>query len=116
MKAGHALRRYTTRLWRRGPPQSPPSSSVGRFGSYADCSPSAIFGSEWGQCIDRYYIESFLARHAADIHGHVLEVADNTYTRQFGGTSSSQTSCMSHHIRAPRSRLTSPVLIICQRP
>ena len=83
------LRRYITRLWRRGPPQSPPRHPpVGlvRFGSLRRLSPiGRIFGSEWGQCIDRYYIESFLARHAADIYGHVLEVADNTYTRQFGG-------------------------------
>ena len=84
-----ALWRYTTRLWGRAPTQSPPRHPpVGlvRFGSLRQLQPiGRIFGSEWGQCIDRYYIESFLARHASDIHGHVLEVADNAYTRQFGG-------------------------------
>lgn len=35
--------------------------------------------------MDRFYIERFLERHAADIRGHVLEVADNEYTRRFGG-------------------------------
>ena len=84
-----ALRRYTTRR-RRESPQSPPRHPpVGlvRFGSLRRLQPiGRIFGSEWGQCIDRYYIESFLAHHAADIYGHVLEVADHTYTRQFGGT------------------------------
>ncbi len=38
-----------------------------------------------GQCVDRYYIESFLATHASDIRGRVLEVADNGYTKHFGG-------------------------------
>ncbi|RME73342.1 MAG: methyltransferase domain-containing protein [Verrucomicrobia bacterium] len=35
--------------------------------------------------MDRYYIERFLAKHARDIRGHVLEVGDLRYTRQFGG-------------------------------
>ncbi|MBU0638084.1 MAG: class I SAM-dependent methyltransferase [Planctomycetes bacterium] len=46
---------------------------------------SRVFGFDRGQPIDRYYIESFLATHAADIHGRVLEAGDNTYTRRFGG-------------------------------
>jgi SAM-dependent methyltransferase len=83
------LQRYITRLWRQEAPHSPPRyPPVGlvRFGSFRRLQPiGRIFGSEWGQCVDRYYIESFLARQAADIYGHVLEVADNTYTRQFGG-------------------------------
>jgi SAM-dependent methyltransferase len=37
-----------------------------------------------GQAIDRYYIESFLSRHADDIRGHVLEIGDDRYTRKFG--------------------------------
>lgn len=84
-----ALLHYTARLWRQSPtapPRRPPVGLV-RFGSLRRLQPiGRIFGSEWGQCIDRYYIEAFLERHAADIHGHVLEVADNAYTRQFGGT------------------------------
>jgi SAM-dependent methyltransferase len=48
-----------------------------------------VFGVKRGHavelCIDRYYIERFLTYHAADIAGHVLEVADNTYTHRFGG-------------------------------
>ncbi len=43
------------------------------------------FGWYRGQCIDRYYIEKFLAEHSKDIHGHVLEVAEPVYARQFGG-------------------------------
>jgi SAM-dependent methyltransferase len=84
-----ALWRYVTRRWRPdttpAPPRRPPVGLV-RFGSLRRVQPiGRIFGSEWGQCIDRYYIEAFLARHATDIHGHVLEVADSAYTRQFGG-------------------------------
>jgi SAM-dependent methyltransferase len=61
-----------------------------RFGSLRRLRPiGAVFGVKRGQsvdrCIDRYYITAFLARHAADIHGHVLEIADDTYTRRFGG-------------------------------
>lgn len=43
------------------------------------------FGYDRGTCIDRYYIEQFLDRHAADIRGRVLEVADRNYTRRYGG-------------------------------
>src|SRR5207249_3856677 len=43
------------------------------------------FGYDRGQPIDRYYIEKFLGRHSVDISGHVVEIGDNRYTRQFGG-------------------------------
>jgi SAM-dependent methyltransferase len=57
-----------------------------RFGSLRSLKPiSRVFGRDRGQCIDRYYIENFLARHANDIRGHVLEIGDNAYTRRFGG-------------------------------
>jgi len=46
---------------------------------------SRSFGFDRGRPIDRYYIENFLAQHAGDIQGRVLEVADNSYTRAFGG-------------------------------
>ena len=46
---------------------------------------SRSFGANLGKAIDRHYIESFLERHAAAIHGHVLEVGDAAYTRRFGG-------------------------------
>ncbi len=45
---------------------------------------SRTFGFDRGTPMDRYYIEKFLACHAHDIHGRVLEVGDATYTRQFG--------------------------------
>jgi SAM-dependent methyltransferase len=56
---------------------------MGNLGRLAPISSS--FGFDRGQPIDRYYIEKFLAHHADDIRGRVLEVADNAYTRAFGG-------------------------------
>lgn len=43
------------------------------------------YGWGHGQCIDRYYIENFLAKHSNDVRGRVVEIADNNYTVQFGG-------------------------------
>jgi SAM-dependent methyltransferase len=43
------------------------------------------FGFDRGNPIDRHYIENFLVRHAEDIQGRVLEIADDVYTRKFGG-------------------------------
>lgn len=45
----------------------------------------AAFGGGRGKPIDRHYIEAFLQRHAADVRGRVLEVADDHYTRRWGG-------------------------------
>jgi SAM-dependent methyltransferase len=46
---------------------------------------SANWGFDRGQPVDRYYIETFLEASRAKIVGRVLEVADNAYTRRFGG-------------------------------
>ena len=43
------------------------------------------FGLGRGKPVDRHYIEDFLRRHAADIRGRVLEVAEDAYTVQYGG-------------------------------
>ena len=64
----------------------PPPGRVD-FGSLRRLTP---IGRQWGfdrggLPIDRVYIERFLARHAADVRGRVLEVGDDTYTRRFGG-------------------------------
>ncbi len=56
------------------------------FGSLRRVKPiSREFGYDRGLPIDRYYIENFLARHAKDIQGRVLEIGDDSYTRRFGG-------------------------------
>ena len=46
---------------------------------------SRVFGFDRGKPIDRWYIERFLAEHADDVHGRVLEVAESTYTEWYGG-------------------------------
>lgn len=42
-------------------------------------------GWDRGTPVDRVFIERFLARHAGDVRGRVLEVRDPRYTRLFGG-------------------------------
>jgi SAM-dependent methyltransferase len=75
---------WLRRRW-RGPAYTPPVGRV-RFGDLRRTTP---MGGDWGLGrglpVDRYYIEQFLARHAGDIHGRVLEVGDDRYTRKFGG-------------------------------
>jgi SAM-dependent methyltransferase len=64
---------------------APPPGAV-RLGHARRTEPlSRQFGYDRGQPIDRYYIEQFLARHASDIRGRVLEVGDDGYTRAYGG-------------------------------
>jgi SAM-dependent methyltransferase len=63
----------------------PPVGFV-RFGQLRRTSPiSPDFGLERGRPVDRYYIDAFIARHAADVQGNVLEIGDNTYTLRHGG-------------------------------
>jgi SAM-dependent methyltransferase len=63
----------------------PPVGTL-RFGSLGRVNPiSHEFGFDRGHCIDRFYIEDFLSTNANDIQGRVLEIADNAYTKQFGG-------------------------------
>jgi SAM-dependent methyltransferase len=57
-----------------------------RFGSLRRLEPiSREWGFDRGRPVDRHYIERFLAAHAADIQGRVLEVEASRYTRMFGG-------------------------------
>lgn len=56
-----------------------------RFGDFRRLNPfTRSFGYDRGQPIDRYYIEKFLSRYASDIAGHVVEIGDDRYTKQFG--------------------------------
>jgi SAM-dependent methyltransferase len=73
------------RSWPLGVGKSPSTGRID-FGDFKRLTPiSREFGFDRGQPIDRYYIDGFLQRHAADIQGRVVEVYDNTYTRRFGG-------------------------------
>jgi SAM-dependent methyltransferase len=44
---------------------------------------SRKWGFDRGLAIDRYYIESFLARHGCDLRGRALEIEENRYTGRF---------------------------------
>jgi SAM-dependent methyltransferase len=62
-----------------------PAEGRVRFGSLRRTTPiSRSWGWDRGLPIDRYYIDRFLAQHAVDITGHVLEAGDDSYTRRFG--------------------------------
>ena len=57
------------------------------FGGFHRFEPlSWNYGFSRGMAIDRFYIERFLERHRARVHGRVLEVEDRRYTERFGGT------------------------------
>lgn len=43
------------------------------------------FGRRRGQCLDRYYIEAFLASQQEAIRGRVAEIGGAEYTARFGG-------------------------------
>lgn len=46
---------------------------------------SRDWGYDRGKPVDRYYIETFLEAHAADVRGLVLEVQENDFTTKYGG-------------------------------
>src|SRR6266498_150875 len=80
-------RRYLTRETRRRLARLAVWPPVGwiRFGDLRRLKPiSSDYGNSRGLEIDRYYIEKFLAEHAEDIHGNVLEIKHNTYTKKYG--------------------------------
>jgi hypothetical protein len=66
--------------WRKRRPAGEPELPV-----LPDEPVSRTFGFERGKPVDRWYIERFLAEHAGDVRGRVLEVAERTYTQWYGG-------------------------------
>jgi len=44
---------------------------------------SKDFGLSRGTPIDRYYISSFLRKHAADVKGAALEITESTYSKEY---------------------------------
>jgi len=67
------------------PTTIPESEHPFDWGGLARTAPlSDQWGLDRGQPIDRYFIESFLRRHAADIHGTVFEIKDDGYSRMYG--------------------------------
>jgi hypothetical protein len=93
----------------------PPVGRV-RLGDLHRLTPiSQCFGFDRGLPIDRHYIERFLARHASEIAGRVLEVGDDTYTRRFGGSRVSRSDVLHVHHGNPRATivgdLTDPAVL-----
>lgn len=75
------------------------------IGSLRRTTPVSIhWGVERGQIVDRYYIERFLAEHERDVRGQVLEFADDSYARRFGGAHVSGVDVL--HLRADNPRAT----------
>jgi SAM-dependent methyltransferase len=66
---------------------------------------STDWGRERGQIVDRYFIEKFLADHQADVHGHVLEFADDSYACRFGGANATQVDVLNLTPGGPRTTI-----------
>jgi glycosyltransferase involved in cell wall biosynthesis len=89
----------------KGREQVPPVGRV-RFGDLRRVTPiSKDFGFDRGQPVDRYYIERFLARHSSEIQGRVLEIGDDSYTRQFGGAQVTRSDVLHVNPGNPRATL-----------
>ncbi|CAN5921607.1 hypothetical protein BH23ACT10_BH23ACT10_35520 [soil metagenome] len=89
----------------RRPATSPAVGSVA-MGDLRRLHPiSDQFGFDRGRPVDRYYIESFLARNAADVRGRVLEIGDATYTRRFGEDRVTRSDVLHVHARNPDATL-----------
>jgi hypothetical protein len=81
-----------------------------RFGDLYRLTPiSDCFGFDRGLPVDRYYIERFLARHASEIAGHVLEIGDAEYTQKFGGARVSRSDVLHVHQGNPRATIVGDV-------
>ena len=76
---------------------------IGRIGRTAPL--SREFGFDRGTPIDRHYIEAFLADHAGDISGHVLEIGDDSYSRRFGGERVTRQDILHVHRGNPRATI-----------
>lgn len=92
-------------LRRQRPREGPPPLGDVRFGDFRRLVPmSRAFGFDRGQPVDRHYIEAFLASHAADVRGRVMEVGDDGYTRRFGGDRVTQRDVL--HVDASNANAT----------
>ena len=82
---------------RIGRSRVPPVGRV-RLGDLHRVTPiSREYGFDRGLPVDRYYIERFLARHASEMAGRVLEIGDDGYTRRFGGSRVSRSDVLHVH-------------------
>jgi len=94
------IRQWLVRVSKR-----PREGSVG-WGGLRTLSPiSRDFGFERGVPIDRYYIERFLAHHAEDIRGRVMEVGTDMYTVRYGGGRVTRSDVTHHAAGNPRATM-----------
>ena len=103
----------TMRRAARGVPQ------VGKvdFGDLRAVQPlCASYGSDRGSPIDRVYIERFLASHAADIRGRVLEMQSDAYTRRFGGAAVERADVLDIDPHNSRATLVADLTVAQQLP
>jgi len=83
------------RILRRAIQQRFRSAMALDFGDLRRLTPiSSQFGFDRGLPVDRYYIEKFLATHAQDIRGRVLEAGNDKYIKRFGGSDVTQTDIL----------------------
>ncbi len=81
-----------------------------RFGHLRRLHPvSDDWGFDRGIPIDRYYIESFLELHAADIRGRTLEFLNSNYSRRFGGECVTRSDVLHHRTGNPAATLIADI-------
>ncbi len=66
---------------------------------------SPDWGGERGQIVDRYFIEKFLSEHQADVRGHVLEFAGDSYACKFGGANATRVDVLNLTPGDPRTSI-----------
>ncbi|MBW4508765.1 MAG: class I SAM-dependent methyltransferase [Scytonematopsis contorta HA4267-MV1] len=88
-----------------GEKYNPPQGKV-NFGDLRRVTPiNRKFGYDRGTPVDRYYVEKFLAQYASDIQGRVLEIGDNSYTKQFGGIAVKVSDVLHVHSENPQATI-----------
>jgi len=88
------------RLYRRAAPRSARSRPT--------LTPEPVsrrYGQDRGRPVDRVYIERFLAEHATDVRGRVLEIYEPTYTERFGGGRVDRSDVLDAAPDAPRATI-----------
>jgi glycosyltransferase involved in cell wall biosynthesis len=93
------------------------SSASFNFGDLGGLQPvTGDWGFSRGQPIDRPYVESFLSRHAHDVRGHVLEIADDAYTRRFGGARVAKSAIADINAQNPKATIVADLTDAPQIP
>jgi SAM-dependent methyltransferase len=65
---------------------------------------SRSFGFDRGTPVDRHFVDRFLTAHAGDVFGRTLEIGDDSYTAQYGGSRTTHRDIL--HVDASNPRAT----------